>query len=309
MVLQMLFTNFTLTARSLVTDMTKGIILKGIGGFYYVETAERIIECRARGVFRKKDVKPLPGDYVEIDELQDGTGSVVNILPRKNSFIRPPIANLDCIVIVAAAKNPNPDLKFIDKMLLISESKGVSPIICFNKCDLTADYERYADIYRKIGYKVIETSTVENSGIDKLKESIFGKTIAFAGFSGVGKSSLMNKIFHELNLETGDISRKLNRGRHTTRHVELFKFDDNSYIADTPGFSMLEIYDVDESDLENYFIEFSRFSPDCKFSGCAHLAGKHCGVINAVDNGEIAPERYENYLDFYQTIKNNKEKY
>lgn len=289
--------------------MTKGIILKGIGGFYYVETAERIIECRARGVFRKNEIKPLPGDYVEIDELPDGTGSVVNILSRKNFFIRPPIANLDCIVIVAAAKNPEPDLKFIDKMIVISQSKDVVPIICFNKCDLTSEYKKYAEIYRKIGYKVIETSTIENSGIEELKESIFGKTAAFAGFSGVGKSSLMNKIFDGLNLETGDISRKLNRGRHTTRHVELFKYDENSFIADTPGFSMLEIYDVDESELENYFIEFSKFSPDCKFSGCAHLAGKHCGVIDAVEKGKIASERYENYLDFYQTIKNNKEKY
>ena len=292
-----------------VINMSKGIILKGIGGFYYVQTAERIVECRARGVFRKKDVKPLPGDVVEIEELDDGTGSVVKIFDRKNSFVRPPIANIDCMVIVSAAKNPNPDSRFIDKMLVICESKNVYPILCFNKCDLTADYKELADVYRKIGYKVIETSTVDNYGIDELKSEISGNVTAFAGFSGVGKSSLMNEIFSSLNLPTGDVSKKLNRGRHTTRHIELFQYDATSYVADTPGFSMLEFYDMDLENLQNLFPEFATFSPNCKFRGCEHLGGKQCAVINAVENGEISRERYESYLDFYSIIKQDKEKY
>lgn len=274
-----------------------------------METAERIVECRARGVFRKKSVKPLPGDLVEIEELADNTGSVVDILPRKNSFIRPPIANIDCIVIVAAVESPKPDLKFIDKMLVIAEANEVEPIICLNKCDLTGDYSNIAEIYRNIGYKVIETSTIDKRGISEIKSAISGKTTAFAGFSGVGKSSLLNEIFGNLNLSTGDVSKKLNRGRHTTRHIELFKCEDGSYIADTPGFSMLEIYEIDNDDLQKYFIEFSKYACNCKFSGCAHLGGKQCGVISAVDEGKIAQSRYENYLDFYNTLKSNKENY
>ena len=296
-------------AKNLVINMSKGIILKGIGGFYYVQTAERVVECRARGVFRKKDVKPLPGDMVEIEELSDGTGSVVDIEKRKNSFVRPPIANIDCMVIVAAAKNPNPDSRFIDKMLVICESKNVYPILCFNKCDLADDYKNIADVYRKIGYRVIETSTVENYGIDELKSEIIGKVTAFAGFSGVGKSSIMNELFSSLNLPTGDVSKKLNRGRHTTRHIELFQYDENSYVADTPGFSMLEFFDIELEDLQTYFPEFAHFSPECKFRGCQHLGGKQCAVINAVENGDISAERYQSYLDFYNTIKQDKEKY
>ena len=289
--------------------MSKGIILKGIGGFYYVETADKIFECRARGVFRKKSVKPLPGDLVEIDELPDGTGSVVEIYPRKNSFIRPPIANVECMVIVVAVANPAPDLKFIDKLLVIAESAGVTPVICLNKCDLSGDYGPIAELYRNIGYCVIETSTVTGRGIDELKNAISGKLTAFTGFSGVGKSSLLNKIFEDLNLLTGDVSKKLNRGKHTTRHIELFKNGENSYIADTPGFSMLEVYGVDEETLQDCFVEFSDYKNECKFTGCAHLAGKHCGIINAVENGNISRSRYENYLDMYNTIKNNKENY
>ena len=289
--------------------MAKGIILKGIGGFYYVETAERIVECRARGIFRKNSVKPLPGDIVEIDELNDGSGSVIEIFPRKNYFVRPPIANIECLVIVVAVDNPKPDLKFIDKMLVIAESNNVEPVICLNKSDLNAEYEDIKTIYRNIGYKVIETSTINKTGISEIKSIISGKITAFAGFSGVGKSSLLNEIFGDLNLLTGDVSKKLNRGRHTTRHIELFKTDDGSYIADTPGFSMLEIYGIAHDELQKFFIEFPEFSDDCKFSGCAHLGGKQCGVLTAVEEGKISQSRYDNYLDFYNTLKNNKENY
>lgn len=287
--------------------MSKGIILKGIGGFYYVETSDRVFECRARGIFRKKHVKPLPGDFVEIDELPDGTGSVVEIYPRKNSFVRPPIANVECMVIVVAVSNPAPDLKFIDKLLVISEAAGVTPVICLNKCDLSDDYKYIAELYKSIGYCVVETSTVTGKGIDKLKDKISGKITAFTGFSGVGKSSILNKIFEDLNLLTGDISKKLNRGKHTTRHIELFG-NSGSYIADTPGFSMLEVYDVEADALQDYFVEFADYKDKCKFAGCAHLAGKHCGIINAVNDGGISRSRYENYLDMYNTIK-NKENY
>lgn len=293
----------------LVTDMTQGIITKGIGGFYYVKTNDKLVECRARGVFRKKSIKPLPGDIVEIEELADGTGSVVSVKPRKNSFVRPPIANIDCFVIVAAVKNPSPDLKFIDKMLVIAESNNIESIICFNKCDLSCDYNEISEIYRSIGYKVVETSTYTPFGIEKLTSIIRGKTTAFVGFSGVGKSSLLNKFFGDLNLETGDVSKKLNRGKHTTRHIELFSYDDSTYIADTPGFSMLEIPSVAPDELQKYFVEFSEFTDYCKFCGCAHLSGKHCGIINAVKEGRIHKSRYENYIDFYNVLKNNKECY
>lgn len=289
--------------------MAKGIILKGIGGFYYVETSDRIVECRARGIFRKKSVKPLPGDMVGIEVLDDGTGSITEIYPRKNCFVRPPISNIECLVIVVAVDNPKPDLKFVDKMLVIAEDNGVEPVICLNKCDLPANYDDILSIYRNIGYKVIETSTVEKTGISDIKAAISGKITAFAGFSGVGKSSLLNEIFDDLNLTTGDVSKKLNRGRHTTRHIELFKCDDGSYIADTPGFSMLEIYNIEYNDLQERFIEFAEYTDNCKFSGCAHLGGKQCGVIAAVDEGKIAQSRYENYLDFYNTLKSNKENY
>ncbi len=289
--------------------MAEGIITKGIGGFYYVKTPDRLVECRARGIFRNKAIKPLPGDIVEIDELSDGSGSVVSVMPRKNSFIRPPIANVDCFVIVPAVKNPSPDLKFIDKMLVIAESNDIESIICLNKCDLSCDYSEIAKIYRDIGYTVVETSTYTHSGIEDLTSYIHGKTTAFVGFSGVGKSSLLNEFFADLNLETGDVSKKLNRGRHTTRHIELFPYDSCTYIADTPGFSMLEIPSIEPDELQKYFVEFSNFTDNCKFTGCAHLGGKHCGIINAVQDGEIHKSRYENYIDFYNVLKNNKECY
>lgn len=274
-----------------------------------METAERTVECRARGVFRKNAVKPLPGDIVEIDELPDGTGSVAQIMPRKNFFVRPPIANVECMVIVASVKDPALDLKFIDKMLLIAETNSVEAVLCFNKCDLSDCHREVADEYRKIGYKVIETSTYTNIGIDELKSATDGKTVAFTGFSGVGKSSLLNKLFGEVKLSAGEISKKLSRGKHTTRHVELFKHGENSYIADTPGFSMLGLPDIPPEELQNYFVEFSKFTDECRFAGCAHLAGKACGVIGAVERGKIWKSRYDNYLQFYAELKNNKENY
>lgn len=273
-----------------------------------METAERIVECRARGVFRKKSLKPLPGDVVEIEELRGGTGSVSEIFPRKNFFVRPPIANVECMVIVASVVNPTIDLKFIDKMLVIAEANDVEAVLCFNKCDLSDCCKEIANEYRKIGYTVIETSTYTGVGIEQIKNAIEGKNAVFTGFSGVGKSSLLNKLFGEVKLSAGEISKKLNRGKHTTRHVELFKYG-NSYIADTPGFSMLSLPSIEPEDLQKYFIEFSDFTDDCRFSGCAHLAGKACGVIGAVERGELWQSRYENYLEFYASLKNNKENY
>lgn len=274
-----------------------------------MQTDDELVECRARGAFRKNGIKPLPGDRAEIELQDDGSGYVMSILPRTNSFVRPPIANIDCLVIVAAAKNPSPDLRFIDKMLVIAEANSIDVVVCFNKCDLVEEVSEYADIYRRIGYKVIETEAINRKGIDDIKEYIAGKTTAFVGFSGVGKSSLLNEIIDDLNLQTGDVSKKLNRGKHTTRHIELFPYGVNSYIADTPGFSMLEISSIEPKDLQKYFIEFAPFIPKCTFQGCEHLAGKKCGVISAVENGEISTSRYESYIDIYNTLKDNKERY
>ncbi len=286
-----------------------GIITKGIGGFYYVKTDDGVVECRARGAFRKKDIKPLPGDRVEIEVQDDGSGYVMSILPRINSFIRPPIANIDCFVIVAAAKNPDPDPFFIDKMLVVAESNGIDVVICFNKCDLADNQVGFANIYRNIGYKVVETEAINHKGIDEIKAYIDGKATAFVGFSGVGKSSLLNGIIDNLNLQTGDVSKKLNRGKHTTRHIELFPYNGDSYIADTPGFSMLEISSIELEDLQKYFVEFDEFTDNCAFQGCAHLAGKRCGVIAAVEEGKISSSRYDSYISLYNTLKENKERY
>ncbi len=235
-----------------------GRIIKGIGGFYYVKTADALVECRARGVFRNQAQTPMVGDYVVIDRAPDGTGLVCELKERKNTFIRPPISNIDVMVLVAAVKNPKPDLSFLDKMTIIAAYQRVDLIVCFNKTDLIDNVNTMANIYRTIGYQVIETSTIQNVGIEKLKGFLQGKTTAFAGFSGVGKSSLLSAISGR-KLEIGAVSKKLSRGRHTTRQVELLEYDKNTYLVDTPGFSMLELPDMKKEELQYYFREFEPY--------------------------------------------------
>ncbi len=290
----------------------KGKILKGIGGFYYIkpDNQNSIIECKARGKFRNLSLVPTIGDVVDV-ELSDeaGKGSIVHIYDRNNLFIRPNVANIDTLVIVVACNNPKPDFLFVDKMLVIAHSKNVECIVCFNKTDLEDDetVKSYAKIYTDIGYKVICTNFKNMSGLDELRKLIKGKTTAFTGFSGVGKSTLINNVVGKAYMQTGEVSKKLGRGKHTTRHVELLEYDSGSYLADTPGFSTLDLTDIDASSLKDCFVEFSLYSQNCKFADCMHTSDKFCGVYDAVKCNKINKVRYLNYINFYNTLKDKKE--
>lgn len=285
-------------------------ILKGIGGFYYVkpDDSDNIIECKARGKFRNLSVKPYVGDDVDIELTGEGYGSILDIHPRKNCFIRPPVANIDTLVIVCSCHNPEPDFGFIDKMLVICRSKNVDAVICLNKTDLATreEIDRIASVYRNIGLTVIETSDKTSGDKELLKSMLKGKITAFSGFSGVGKSTLLNSILGTDDLETGDVSKKIGRGRHTTRHVELMEYY-GGYVIDTPGFGSLEIFDVEPDELKDYFTEFESYAERCRFPDCVHISDKFCGVYSAVESGDISETRYDNYKDFYRILKDKKE--
>ena len=280
--------------------------MKGIGGFYYVKTSDALVECRARGVFRNQSQCPVVGDYVAIEVAGDGTGTVCELKPRKNVFVRPPVSNVDVLVLVAAVKNPKPDLAFLDKMTVIAEYQQVELILCLNKVDLTDDCASLAETYRSIGYQTIETSTVNGLGIEALRQRLHGKTAAFAGFSGVGKSTLLSTLTG-LALETGTVSKKLSRGRHTTRQVELLAYDADTYLVDTPGFSMLDLPDIKKEELQWYFREFAPYTDGCQFRGCSHTAEKGCAVLRARGDGAITKSRHENYTLFYKALADRKE--
>ena len=276
----------------------EGRIMKGIGGFYYVKTPNVLVECRARGVFRNQSQSPVVGDYVTIDIADDGTGTVCELKQRKNVFVRPPVSNIDVLILVAAAKNPKPDITFLDKMTVIAEYQQVELMICLNKVDLVDSVTDLADIYHSIGYQTIETSVTKGQGIDALRKQLQGQTVAFAGFSGVGKSSLLSALTGT-QLETGAVSKKLNRGRHTTRQVELLEYDTDTCLVDTPGFSMLELPDIKKEDLQLYFREFEPYITKCQYRDCSHTAEKGCAILHALHAGKIAESRHENYVLFY----------
>lgn len=282
--------------------MQNGIITKGIGGFYYVLCEDGVYECKARGVFRKEKITPTVGDKVVI-EVKNGKGSIVEILPRKNSLIRPAVSNVDTLVIVTAAASPSPNLMLIDKMLVHAEKSGIKPVICINKTDL-ADRSDIVDIYTKAGYEVLSVCASKSENIEALKNLITNKITAFAGLSGVGKSTLLN-ILTDAGLETGGLSRKIERGKHTTRHVELIEIS-GGFVFDTPGFSSLELPEMEETELENYFPEIASLAPDCKFRGCSHIKDAGCRVREAVDAGDIALSRYESYCQMYEILKSAK---
>ena len=285
----------------------RGKIIKGIGGFYYVKTETSIVECRARGKFRKDSVLPYVGDNVHISVNEDNTGYVVSIEERKNCFVRPPIANIDKLLIVAALSDPEPDTLFIDKMLVCAEANNVKAALCFNKSDLSDDGDKYINIYKSAGYDVFLTSAISGKGTDDVLRFMKSCTLAVCGFSGVGKSTLLNSLTGLSSFETGEISRKLNRGKHTTRHVELVEYEKDSYIADTPGFSMLELpSDMKADKLIDYFPDLKSHSFDCKFSDCTHISGKFCSVYEAFTEGKVSESRYENYKYLYNEISNRK---
>ncbi len=293
--------------------INRGRIIKGIGGFYYIlsNSDNSITECKARGKFRNMSLTPIIGDVVDIDPTgEEGKGSIVKIYDRKNSFIRPAVANIDQLIIVVACNNPKPDFGFVDKMLVIAEYKNVDAVICFNKTDLEDDdvIEKDASVYRNIGYRVIKTSNItEDDGLEQLKELLAGKTTAFTGFSGVGKSTLLNNLLGKTYMETGEVSKKIGRGRHTTRHVELMEYSPGSFVVDTPGFSTLDLPDMEPDELKEFFKEFGQYSQDCRFTNCAHTGCKFCGVYDAVENGHIDGGRFANYKTFYQMLKDKKE--
>lgn len=282
--------------------LLKGTIIKGIGGFYYVDTNEGIIECRARGKFRKTEILPTVGDKVLVETSNMKEGSVKEIEQRRNALIRPAVSNIDTLMIVAAVANPQPDTSLIDKMLVIAAKKGIKGALCINKSDLdnAGDTEKIKDCYEKAGYKVFVTSAEKGEGIAELKKSLKDKTTAFAGLSGVGKSSILT-IITGRELETGDTS-KIERGKHTTRHVELIKIEDG-YVFDTPGFSQLEVEDIKAGDLKNYFPEMEGLDALCRFRGCSHTAEPDCAVKNALEEGNIAQSRYDSYVKMYDKLK------
>lgn len=281
----------------------KGIIIKGIGGFYYVKTADgSLAECKARGIFRKNGIKPTVGDNVEIEG-----GSIVKIYDRRSYLIRPSVANIDNLIIVIAAANPEPDLLLTDKLAVAAEASGINPIICVNKTDL-ADAGEIEGIYKNAGYTVITASATEMVGSEELSAVVKGRISAFAGLSGVGKSSILN-LLTGVDAQTGEIS-KINRGKHTTRHVELFELDADTFILDTPGFSSLalsEICDIKANELADYYPEFAHVSDGCRFKGCSHINEPDCAVKELVECGKAAKSRYESYKELYEQLKQIKE--
>ena len=282
----------------------RGIITKGIGGLYFVKAEDnQIYECKARGIFRKEKIKPMIGDNV-LFEYDDNGAVITEIEPRKNSLIRPSVANIDTLIAVISAKNPCPDFLLTDKLLLMAEIRNIPPVICITKTDLSSTKEIH-DVYKNTGYKIFEVSSKTNTGISELKSILKGKTTAFAGLSGVGKSSLLNLLI-ERNLKTGDISHKINRGKHTTRHVELFDLDIGGFVLDTPGFSSFEPDTIEENTLSLYYPEMGSYKNSCRFKGCSHINEPDCAVKDALNNGHISEERYKNYCQIYTTLKNNK---
>ena len=287
----------------------QGRILKATGGFYYVLSDAVLYECRARGLFRKTGVSPLVGDWVEIEETGEEKGYVTRILDRKNSLIRPPLANLDQLFLVVSVADPQPNLLVLDKLIAIAEHKKIEPLLIVTKTDL-GEWETLAALYEKAGFQVFCTGLDQDSDLAMLRRSMEGKISAFCGNSGVGKSSLLNRIDSRLDLSTAQISQKLGRGRHTTRHVQLYPVSGGGYIADTPGFSSMDLerYEVILKEQSQYcFREFGPHLNQCRFTGCSHTKEKGCAVLAAMKEGEIASSRHDSYCTLYEAAKNIKE--
>lgn len=281
-----------------------GIITKGIGGFYYVDTTHGIIECRARGIFRKSKITPLVGDKVEISINKDNEkeGAIEEIKERTNSLIRPPVANVTQVAAVIAAANPRPNLHIFDKLILAAEKIGVKILICINKTDLEVGSE-YCEIYEKAGFETLMLSAKENIAIDKLCQRLKNEVTVFAGNSGVGKSSLLNRIMGCEIMETGEVSQRVERGKHTTRHSELMTLPFGGYIIDTPGFTSFELSDITVSELSDMFREFEEYKYNCRFQDCSHTVEKDCAVLEALESGKLSRSRHESYVKLYEELK------
>ena len=290
----------------------QGKIMKGIAGFYYVQTKNGIYECKAKGSFRNRKLKPFVGDNVEITVLDEENkkGNMEEILERKNFLIRPAVANVDQTLVIFAAAKPDPNLNLLDRFLIMMEQKSVPVVLVFNKSD-AAEHEKLAQlakIYEDCGYQVLKASALQEEGISEIKEILKGKTSTVAGPSGVGKSSIINLLQSDIHMETGNISEKIERGKHTTRHSELIAIAEDTYIFDTPGFSSLYVTDMEKEELKSFFPEFSQYEDECKFLGCVHVNEPVCGVKEALKEGKISQSRYENYKLLYEELKENEKR-
>ena len=294
----------------------QGKIIKGIAGFYYVHVAgSGVYECKAKGAFRKQKIKPLVGDNVEIDVIsqEEHTGNVIDILPRKNELIRPAVANVDQAVVIFAAAKPNPNFNLLDRFLIMMEYQHIPAVICFNKTDLIdeTEMENLIRAYKTSGYRVLFTSAKEQDGVEKIRQILKGKTSTVAGPSGVGKSSLINLLAPQADMETGAISEKIERGRHTTRHAQVIPVpmedgSEDTYIIDTPGFSSLSVEFYEKETLGTLFPEFQQYEPYCRFRGCSHISEPDCGVKEALAEGKISKIRYDDYVEIYQEVQNRR---
>lgn len=287
--------------------MPSGIIIKGIGGFYYVSSEDGMYECKARGIFRKEGLTPLTGDQVvfSISDPLLKKGSIEQISGRSSLLVRPAVANVNQLVAVMAAKSPDPDLLLLDKLLITAEKNEMKAVLCINKIDL--DIQGRSEAVRKdyslAGYTVIQTSSKANTGFDELKAALKGHISVFAGQSGVGKSTILNRILNTMVMKTGSISDKIERGKHTTRHAELIQLEDGGYVADTPGFSSFELAGISYSKLQYYFPEFADHLGGCRFTGCSHISEPDCGVKQAVEEKTVSRDRYERYVELYSILK------
>ena len=285
--------------------MSEGIICKALSGFYYVDDGQAVTACRARGKHRYAKLTPLVGDRVRFTPLEGGNGALDEILPRKNEFYRPAVANIDLLVVVASQAVPVTDPFLIDRVAAIAAGRGCETLVCVNKCDLEPG-EDLARIYKRAGFPTLQVSAETGEGLDKLRQAIADKVCAFTGNSGVGKSSILNALETDFSLATGEISNKLGRGRHTTRHVELFRLSCGALAADTPGFSSFDVDKMElarKEELQYAFREFAPFLGKCRFQDCAHVKEKGCAVIEAVQGGEIPPTRHQSYVRLYERAR------
>ena len=285
----------------------KGKIINIISNIFYVEVEDKIYECTSRGIFKLKELKPVVGDNVII-EIENGKGNILEIVERKNYVKRPKMANLEQLILVISSKKPSPDLLMLDKQLAFAEFLNIQPIVVINKVDLDEDEaNKIYDMYSKIGYTVIKTNAKQNINIEELKEYLDKKTSSFSGNSGVGKSTLINSIFNENTTIEGEVSKKNNKGKNTTTSVKLYKIGKDSYIADTPGFSNFDIYEIPYKELYKYFKEFNKYAIDCEYMDCTHIKEGVCGIKDAVENEEISESRYNNFKKIYEELKDKED--